>query len=282
MFASPSLRTLRPIRHPVRFSATAGGGSKTSIRPCGSNLTARSIAAAVAAPGFVKDRRAVSHGAARPLPIAESPTPAGHRRCSCRNSRRLASADADDRVRPERARMAQSATTSDYRSWFREKACWVIAVGTTRIVPLTRPGIGHGNLVHPYHQRRAVPRQLAWTDRKSAHRAADRMTRPLGHGPTICAFAIDRNIDRAMVERIGNAFAPSQGIIRRKHTADESDDGDAALAVVAQRVDVPPRIAVGVDHPCEVRSASRLEAAERPDRAAIGTPGPGCVLPPAR
>jgi hypothetical protein len=46
-------------------------------------------------------------------------------------------------------------------------------------------------------------------------------------------------------------------------------------AVVAQRVEVPPRVAAVRDLEVEARSSARLAAARRPETAVIGTPGPG-------
>jgi len=89
------------------------------------------------------------------------------------------------------------------------------------------------------------------------------------------ALAIYGDVDRAMVERIGGTAAPGQSVIGRKYAANEGDDGDAVLSIVTQRVDIPPSIAVLGDWLIEPRSAIRLAAAERPDSAAIGTPGPG-------
>jgi hypothetical protein len=47
-------------------------------------------------------------------------------------------------------------------------------------------------------------------------------------------------------------------------------------------VDVPPEIAAVGYRRIERWSSARLAAANRPEMAAIGTPAPGCVLPPAR
>jgi hypothetical protein len=52
--------------------------------------------------------------------------------------------------------------------------------------------------------------------------------------------------------------------------------------VVAEGVDVPPEITTLCDRLVESRCAISVAAAKRPDMAAIGTPGPGCTLPPAR
>src|SRR5690606_20998761 len=44
---------------------------------------------------------------------------------------------------------------------------------------------------------------------------------------------------------------------------------------------VPPAVAARRDHPVEARSAHAVAAAKRPLSVAIGTPAPGCTLPPA-
>ena len=144
------------------------------------------------------------------------------------------------------------------------------------------PGNRHGDLVEADRQRIAVPGKVAWADGKGISRSSDGATRPLRHRPALAVLAVDRDIDRAMIERIGRAVAPRQGVVRREHAADEGNDGDAVLAVVTQRIDIPPGIAVLGDWLIEPRSSIRQAAAERPDSAAIGTPGPGWVLPPAR
>jgi hypothetical protein len=54
------------------------------------------------------------------------------------------------------------------------------------------------------------------------------------------------------------------------------------LPVVAEGVDIPPEVAPGRDRLVEPRLAITAAAASCPDIAAIGTPGPGCTLPPAR
>jgi hypothetical protein len=86
-----------------------------------------------------------------------------------------------------------------------------------------------------------------------------------------------------MGEWVGHpAAAPAERVVGREDAAQEGDQRDAVLAVLAQRVDVPPDIAVQRDRAVEARSAISADAAIRPERAAIGTPGPGWVLPPAR
>ena len=79
------------------------------------------------------------------------------------------------------------------------------------------------------------------------------------------------------------AFAACQraAVIRREHAADEGDDGQAIVAAIAQRIDIPPEICTRFDRLVEPRCAISVAAASCPDIAAIGTPGPGCTLPPA-
>lgn len=101
----------------------------------------------------------------------------------------------------------------------------------------------------------------------------------------MAAFAIQRDVEGAMGNGVGlSAWSRTAArcVVRRKHAADKGDDRDAVLAVCAQRVEVPPGIAAMRDRDVEARSAKRLRAALRPDNVAIGTPAPGCVLPPHR
>lgn len=98
----------------------------------------------------------------------------------------------------------------------------------------------------------------------------------------MAALAVKRDIDGAVLLRIGRALAQGARIIRREDAADEGDDDEAEAPVIAQGVDIPPAIAARRNRGIEARSAIRLEAASEPDSAAIGTPGPGWMLPPQR
>ena len=81
---------------------------------------------------------------------------------------------------------------------------------------------------------------------------------------------------------IGTAATSRPCVIGREYAADKGDDGEGVAPIVAYRIDIPPGIAAGRNLPVEARSASTASAAKRPDNAAIGTPGPGCTLPPAK
>ena len=102
-----------------------------------------------------------------------------------------------------------------------------------------------------------------------------------GHGPAT-RLAIEGDIDAAEVSGVARAALARRRIVRREDAADEADDGEAVAAVVAQSVDVPPAIAVLRNLCVEAWSLSSASAARSPESVAIGTPGPGWTLPPAR
>ncbi len=141
---------------------------------------------------------------------------------------------------------------------------------------------GRAALVDPDVEAIAIPAQLARTDDQLAAVAVELLAPPLGHRPGPAIFPVERDVERAEVLGLGMPAAACPGVVGRKDAADERDDGDAVIAVIAQRIDVPPEIALWAQRLVETWSAVRLAAASRPERAAIGTPGPGCALPPAR
>ena len=136
-----------------------------------------------------------------------------------------------------------------------------------------------GDLVDTDDEHVAVPMQGAGTDLQMRGTTVD--GGPLGHGPAP-GPAVQRDVEGAVAERIAGAEAARPGVIGREHAADEGDQRDAVLAVVADGIDIPPDIALVRDGRVETWSAITADAANRPDRAAIGTPAPGCVPPPAR
>ena len=128
----------------------------------------------------------------------------------------------------------------------------------------------------------AVPRKGTGSDDEPVRGPVNRAPPPLGHRPAFSGSAVQCYIDGAMIQRIADAAPPGPGIVGRKDAADEGDQRQPVAAVVAQRIDIPPGIATRCHRLVEARSAIRLAAAWRPESAAIGTPGPGCALPPAR
>jgi len=103
----------------------------------------------------------------------------------------------------------------------------------------------------------------------------------LSHRPTPLT-TVKRNIKSAMIFRIALRVLAGSLIIGRKHTADKADNRQSVLAVITERVNIPPAITVLVYGRIKARSCNSASAARIPANAAIGTPGPGCVLPPAR
>ena len=114
----------------------------------------------------------------------------------------------------------------------------------------------------------------------------------MGHSPSVDTALVfrqivERDVDRAMVVRIDvlhALFASRPRVIRREHAANERDEREAVIAVIANGINVPPGVAAvrhgGVESQAHCFNTSA--AAIRPDSADIATPGPGCALPPAR
>lgn len=97
--------------------------------------------------------------------------------------------------------------------------------------------------------------------------------RPTRLGP------IKRDVHASMVQRI----VPSSTLVEwREDRTNEGDDRQGVLAVLADGIDIPPTVSAGWYLRVEAWSSVRLRAACKPDKAAIGTPAPGCVAPPAQ
>jgi hypothetical protein len=130
------------------------------------------------------------------------------------------------------------------------------------------------NFVDINHKLTVAPLQYAWTYRERILRAVYLRRVALGHGPA-ARRAIERHIDRAMLLRVCVALASRPFVVGRENAADECDDCQPLLAVIAERVDVPPCVAIAYDGYREIRSCRTHVAAAHPESAAIGTPGPG-------
>lgn len=143
--------------------------------------------------------------------------------------------------------------------------------------PTKPPGQGTFALVEVELKPLPVPTQRTGPDREFGGRAAQGLSTPLGHGPAVPAGAIQRHVDADVVLWV-NGHTPSlEGarVIGRKDAADERDQREGGAPVVAQSVDIPPRVPVLGDRDVEANWSSTLDAASRPEIAAIGTPAPG-------
>lgn len=119
-----------------------------------------------------------------------------------------------------------------------------------------------------------APLQGAWAYCECIMRAVYLRRVTLRHGPA-ARRAIERHIDRTVLLGVGVAFASRPFVVGRENAADEGDNCQPVGAVIAERVDVPPCVAIAYDGYREVRSCRTHVAAAHPESAAIGTPGPG-------
>lgn len=95
--------------------------------------------------------------------------------------------------------------------------------------------------------------------------------------------AIERDIEgreRSWIDAISASFT-LRNVVWREGVSLQRNQYDGELTVFAEAVYVVPKIAAARDPAVEARSARIAEAASRPLKAAIGTPGPGWALPPA-
>ena len=130
----------------------------------------------------------------------------------------------------------------------------------------------------------ARPMELAGSDAQTLTVPENATTATLGHCPAFACRAVQRDVDGAVIFGINRCTMTRKRccVVRRENASDKSDDTYRVLAVVADGIDIPPEIRTRPNRLVEARSAITVAAASWPDNAAIGTPGPGCTLPPAR
>lgn len=134
---------------------------------------------------------------------------------------------------------------------------------------------GHSSFVYVNDQGLAIPMQLAWTNLKALFVAINPFAASLSHCPTFFSWAIDGNIQAAVLIWIGRTLLICPSIVWRKNTTNKSDDRNAVQSIITDCIDVPPQITTMRDYLVKAWRSMRVAAANRPDRAAIGTPGPG-------
>lgn len=99
------------------------------------------------------------------------------------------------------------------------------------------------------------------------------------HRPGMALRSIKSDVECNMIFRV---FAPAPVIVGGEDGPDKGNDGQCELSAIADGVDIPPAIATCRNRRVEPISCISWSAASLPERALIGTPGPGCTLPPAR
>ncbi len=154
-------------------------------------------------------------------------------------------------------------------------------LGVTVTVPRTRRGIGTAissmaMVSRPRSQETWLGPMARWSLARARGPAPRSVMAQRPPGPYSATLTAQK------AGGVGGTRAAAPRIVGREDRADEDDDDEAVAAVIAQRVDIPPGIAVLRDVEREVRSAITADAASRPEVAAIGTPAPGWTLPPAR
>ncbi len=139
----------------------------------------------------------------------------------------------------------------------------------------------HASLIECDGNNTIMNPQRTWSTDKLFGISPNITLTTLRHGPAVL-WSIKRNIHRTKIFRITQALAPRPRIVRRKYTTDKSNDRQAVLSIITLRVEIPPAISTSGNYLVKARSCNSASAARMPESAAIGTPGPGCTLPPAR
>ncbi len=132
-------------------------------------------------------------------------------------------------------------------------------------------------------QPRTFPDDGAWTYAEPIDARPKRFAATLCHRPSAYTGSVDCHVQRAMLSRVDVAAKPSlSGIVRGKNATDECDDRQSEAVVGAERIDIPPGVTIWRNRFIEAKSWRRASDASCPESAAIGIPGPGCTLPPAK
>ena len=127
-------------------------------------------------------------------------------------------------------------------------------------------------------ERLPVPAHLAGADAQRVGIAPERASSAFRHRPAAGALAIEGDVEADMVF---GGLAAGGLVIGGEDRADEGDDRQPIVSAVAFGVDIPPAVAMGRNVLVEARALRIAALAKRPDKAAIGTPAPGCALPDA-
>ena len=145
-----------------------------------------------------------------------------------------------------------------------------------------RGGQGRRRLVDADGQRIAFPGQRARPDSEVGRAPLDRRAPPLGQRPAVLILTVQDDVERTVVHRVGRPEPARPGIVRRKHGADEGDQRQPMAAVFAQRIDIPPGVAVGRYRLVEARSASSARRRDPARQRRHRHPGSRMRAPPGQ
>ena len=87
----------------------------------------------------------------------------------------------------------------------------------------------------------AIPRQRTRSHTKTVNITLHTVAATLGHGPALLG-AVQRDIDSHMIVRVALTSGKGAAVVGRENATNESDNRQAVVAAVGERVDVPPEI----------------------------------------
>lgn len=150
--------------------------------------------------------------------------------------------------------------------------------GAAQAARASRPREGGGVLVEGERQLISRAGQARGADRERGGLAGVGAPVVLGEDPLAGAAveAVEGDVEGDVLARV----ALGAGVARRKDRADEGDGRQAIAPARAEPVEVPPGVSARRERQVAPRSCHKVFSAMRAERAAIGTPAPGCALPP--
>ena len=146
-----------------------------------------------------------------------------------------------------------------------------------------RPSYFSGYWVRPFidlnYKRISIPAKRTWTHAQKVGVLIKRVFASFGHCPSFHTFPVKTDIKCHMIFGI-TPSGPS--IIRGEHRPYHGNDRETEEAVIADCIRIPPSVTSAWNSQIKTWSFRICSAASIPESVAIGTPAPGCTLPPAR
>ena len=111
-----------------------------------------------------------------------------------------------------------------------------------------------GDFIDLDDQTRSIPAQLAGTDGETSVAALDVPCAAFGQRPTPPTLPVECEVEGGVGERVARAAPPRRRVPRRKHATEHGDQGEPMATAVAQRIDIPPGVAVARHGGREIRA----------------------------